>query len=154
MLNNVSLPHRLSEAPSARRQLLFAPIRRPIPLTLMVLTAIAVAASGAIHLYLWDIAYRHVATLGPLFLVQAFSAFVVALAIIATRKAVVLALAFALMIGTLLGFVLVLTTGLFGFHLGFVSGWAYLTMGAECLAVALIAVIANTLWRDAAGGEF
>jgi hypothetical protein len=114
-----------------------------------VLTAIAVTASGAIHLYLWDIAYRHVATLGPLFLVQAFSAFVVALALIAIRKAVVLALAFALMIGTLLGFVLVLTTGLFGFHLGFVSGWAYLTMGAECLAVALIAVIASILWREA-----
>jgi hypothetical protein len=150
MLSNVSAPHRLSRVSGARRPLLFAPIRRPVPLTLTVLTAIAVTASGAIHLYLWDIAYRHVATLGPLFLVQAFSAFVVALALIAIRKAVVLALAFALMIGTLLGFVLVLTTGLFGFHLGFVSGWAYLTMGAECLAVALIAVIASILWREAA----
>jgi hypothetical protein len=149
MLSNVSLPHRLSRVTGVRRSLLFAPIRRPVPLTLTVITAIAVGASGAIHLYLWDIAYRHVATLGPLFLVQAFSALVVALALVAIRRAVVLALALALMIGTLLGFVLVLTTGLFGFHLGFVSGWAYLTMGAECLAVALIAVIASILWREA-----
>jgi hypothetical protein len=150
MLSDVSLPDRLSKVSGGRRSLLLAPIRGPVPLTLMVLTAIAVAASGAIHLYLWDIAYRHVATLGPLFLVQAFSSLVVALALIAIRKAFVLALAFALMIGTLLGFVLVLTTGLFGFHLGVVSGWAYLTMGAECLAVALIAVIASILWREAA----
>jgi hypothetical protein len=112
-----------------------------------VLTALAVAASGAIHLYLWDIAYRHVATLGPLFLVQAFSAFLVALALVGVRRVFVLALAFLLMIGTLLGFVLVLTTGLFGFKLGFLSGWAYLTMGAECAAVALIAANGIILWR-------
>jgi hypothetical protein len=150
MLTDVSMSDRLSRVSAARRSLLFVPIRRPVPLTLVVLTAIAVAASGAIHLYLWDIAYRHVATLGPLFLVQAFSAFVVAAALIAIRMAVVLALAFALMIGTLLGFALVLTTGLFGFRLGVVSGWAYLTMGAECVAVALIVVIGNILWREAA----
>jgi hypothetical protein len=150
MLPDVSMSDRSSRVSDARRSLLFVPIRRHVLLTLVVLTAIAVTASGAIHLYLWDIAYRHVATLGPLFLIQAFSSFALAAVLIAVRKAIVLALAFALMIGTLLGFALVLTTGLFGFHLGFVSGWAYLTMSAECVAVALIVVICSTLWRQAA----
>jgi hypothetical protein len=141
----VSISHQT--AVSGRHSLLFAPVRGTVPLALTVLTALAVAASGAIHLYLWDIAYRHVATLGPLFLVQAFSAFLVALALVGVRRVFVLALAFLLMIGTLLGFVLVLTTGLFGFKLGFLSGWAYLTMGAECAAVALIAANGIILWR-------
>ena len=74
MLTEVVKPHRLAVSDD-RRSLLLAPVRGPVPLTLLVLTALAVAASGAIHLYLWDIAYRHVATLGPLFVVQAFSAF-------------------------------------------------------------------------------
>ena len=149
MPTDVLKPHRVALS-ADHRSLLLAPVRSPIPLTLMVLTALAVTASGAIHLYLWDIAYRHVATLGPLFLLQAFSAFVVAVALITLRRAFVVSCAFALMLGTLIGFVLVLTTGLFGFKLGFVSGWAYLTMGAECAAVALSAATGIILWRGAA----
>ena len=91
MLTEVLKPHRLALSDD-RRSLLLAPVRGPVPLTLMVLTALAVAASGAIHLYLWDIAYRHVATLGPLFLVQAFSAFLVAVALIGVRRVFVLRL--------------------------------------------------------------
>jgi hypothetical protein len=52
-------------------------------------------ASGLIHLHLWDIAYRHVKTLD------------------------------VLMAGTIIGFVLVRTVGLFGFHLTFISTEAY-----------------------------
>ena len=149
MLIEALKPHGIAVS-GDRRTLLLAPVRGPVPLTLMVLTALAVAASGAIHLYLWDIAYHHVATLGPLFLVQAFSAFIVAVALIGVRRVLVLACAFVLMLGTLIGFVLVLTTGLFGFKLGFVSGWAYLTMSAECAAVVLSAATGFVLWRGAA----
>ena len=91
------------------------------------MAALLVVSSGAIHFYLWDIAYRHVATLGPLFLVQGISAVIVALALVLLRWGVVIVAALGLMVGTLIGFVLVLTTGLFGFKLGFVSGWATLT---------------------------
>ena len=40
--------------------------------------AILIVCSGLIHLHLWGIAYRHVATLGALFLVQAVAALVLA----------------------------------------------------------------------------
>jgi hypothetical protein len=114
---------------------------------LMVVAALLVASSGAIHLYLWDIAYRHVDTLGPLFLLQFVSAVIVALALIVVRRGFVLAAALGLMVGTLVGFALVITTGLFGFKLGFVSGWATLSLVAESMAVVLLVATATLLWR-------
>ena len=130
MPTDVLKPHRVALS-ADHRSLLLAPVRSPVPLTLMVLTALAVTASGAIHLYLWDIAYRHVATLGPLFLLQAFQHVRSGYSSDRPEAGLRSALRVRLMLGTLIGFVLVLTTGLFGFKLGFVSGWAYLTMGAD-----------------------
>jgi hypothetical protein len=104
------------------RSALTARGKGPLTWPLVSLAALLVAGSGAIHFYLWDIAYRHVATFGPLFLVQGVSAVVVAAALVALRRGVVMVAAMGLMIGTLVGFTLVLTTGLFGFTLGFVSG--------------------------------
>jgi hypothetical protein len=54
------------------------------------------------------------------------------------------------MVGTLIGFVLVLTTGLFGFKLGFVSGWATLTVVAECMATVVLVTAGALLWRETA----
>ncbi len=81
--------------------------------------------SGLIHIHLWDIAYRHVATLGPLFLVQAVAALVLAVVLVATRVVVVALGCVALMLGTMVGFVLADTVGIFGFKLPVVTGWAY-----------------------------
>jgi hypothetical protein len=74
-------------------------------------------ASAFVHLHLWDIAYRHVATLGPLFLVQAVAALVAAVVLGATRLVVVMLGSVLLMLGTVGGFVLADTVGLFGFKL-------------------------------------
>jgi hypothetical protein len=118
--------------------------------SLMALAALLVAGSGAIHYYLWDIAYRHVATIGPLFLLQGTSAVIVALALVTVGRGAVVAAALALMVGTLIGFALVLTTGLFGFTLGFVSGWAYLSLVVEATATIMLSVAAYRLWRTTA----
>jgi hypothetical protein len=118
--------------------------------SLMALAALLVAGSGAIHYYLWDIAYRHVATIGPLFLLQGTSAVIVALALVTVGRGAVVAAALALMVGTLIGFALVLTTGLFGFTLGFVSGWAYLSLVVEATAIIMLSVAAYRLWRTTA----
>jgi hypothetical protein len=135
---------------SHRHSALVARGRHPISVVLSVVAGLLVASSGAIHFYLWDIAYRHVAKLGPLFLLQGISAVVVALALIGLRWGIVLVAAMGLMVGTLIGFILVLTTGLFGFKLGFVSGWAYLTVVAECAAVVVLAAAGTLLWRETA----
>jgi hypothetical protein len=132
------------------RSALLARGRTPATMSLTLLAAVLVGGSGAIHFYLWDIAYRHVATFGPLFMVQGISAVIVTLALIFVRTGYVLVAAVALMLGTLLGFVLVLTTGLFGFKLGFVSGWADLALAVETAAVVVLATAGALLWRATA----
>jgi hypothetical protein len=107
-------------------------------------------ASGAIHLDLWDIAYRNVPTLGPLFLVQVIAAFVIGITIIATRHVLALVAGAGLCAGTILGFILVRTVGLFGFKLGFSSGEANTVLVIEAIAVVLLLATAVLMWRRAA----
>jgi hypothetical protein len=108
-------------------------------------------ASGVIHAHFWDIAYRHVPTLGPLFLVQVIAAFVIGIAIVATRHLLVVAAGAALAAGTILGFILVRTVGLFGFKLGFTSGLAATVLVIEAVAVVLLTLTAWLLWRRQGG---
>jgi hypothetical protein len=116
----------------------------PVGTVLIVLAALSMVGSGLIHLYLWHSAYRHVATLGPLFLVQAVACIVLAVALAAIRRGVLLVAAVALMAGTIIGFILVTTVGLFGFTLHFISGWADLALATESAVIAL-ALIAGML---------
>jgi hypothetical protein len=105
------------------------------------------AASGAIHVHLWDIAYRNVATLGPLFLVQAIAAFVIAVAVLATRHILAVAAGLALVAGTIVGFIMARTLGIFGFKLGFSSGLANTVLIIEIVAVIMLAVTGALLLR-------
>jgi hypothetical protein len=121
--------------------------------TLFSLAAAALmVTSGAVHLYLWHLAYRHVATLGPLFLVQAAAALVLAVLVAATRRGLFLVAAAGLMAGTLLGFVLVTTVGLFGFTLHSITGWADLALGSEAAAAVLLLTAARLLLGRLDGG--
>jgi hypothetical protein len=108
-------------------------------------------ASGLIHLHLWDIAYRHVATLGPLFLVQAISALVIAVAIVATRHILAVAAGLALVVGTIIGFILARTVGIFGFKLPFSSGLANTVVIIEVVAVVTLSITGALLWRKRGG---
>ena len=94
--------------------------------------------SGLIHLHLWDIAYRHVKTLDVLFLVQVVLALLAAVALLVTRHLLVVLGAAALMAGTMIGFLLARTVGIFGFHLTFSSGLAYTVLVVEAAAVVLL----------------
>jgi hypothetical protein len=94
--------------------------------------------SGLIHLHLWDIAYRHVKTLDVLFLVQVVLALAAAAALLATRYLLVTLGAAALMAGTMIGFLLARTAGIFGFRLTFSSGLAYTVLVVEAAAVILL----------------
>jgi hypothetical protein len=114
---------------------------------LCIIDAGLLVASGSIHLHFWDIAYRHVKTLGPLFLVQVVAAFVIAAAILATRHLLAVAAGLLLMAGTIVGFILVRTVGLFGFTLTFTSGLAATVLVIEIVAVVLLAVTGMVLRR-------
>jgi hypothetical protein len=99
-------------------------------------------ASGLIHLHLWDIAYRHVKTLDVLFLIQVAACLVAAILLLAFRRLIIVLGAAALMAGTIVGFVLARTVGIFGFHLTFSSGLAYTVLVVEAAAVVLLGITA------------
>jgi len=105
-------------------------------------------ASGVIHLHLWDIAYRHVKVLDWLFLVQVVAALLAAVAVLVTRHLLVLLAAGLLMAGTIVGFILARTSGIFGFHLTFSSGLADAVLIIEAAAVILLGVTAITKARS------
>jgi hypothetical protein len=112
------------------------------------LGALLLLVSSGVHFYLYDIAYQDVATLGPLFLVQASSAIALALLLVLWPRGLVVLGAFGLMAGTIVGFILVRTLGLFGFTLTFTSGWALLTLVAESVAtLVLFLVVARLVGR-------
>jgi hypothetical protein len=112
-----------------------------------VAAAILMICSGLIHIHLWDIAYRHVKTLGPLFLVQAVAALVLAVVLVATRVVVVALGCVALMVGTIVGFILADTVGIFGFKLPVVTGWAYEALVAELLSSLVLLFLVVRSWR-------
>ena len=106
-------------------------------------------ASGLIHLHLWDIAYRHVKTLDQLFLVQVAAALVLAVALLVTRRLVVVLASMLLMAGTIVGFLLARSVGIFGFKLTFTSGLANTVLVIEIAAVILLAITAGLMRRSA-----
>ena len=106
-------------------------------------------ASGLIHLHLWDIAYRHVKTLDVLFLVQVAAAVLLALALLITRRLIVVLAALLLMAGTIVGFLLARSVGIFGFKLTFSSGLANTVLIIEIAGVVLLAVTAFAMRRAA-----
>jgi hypothetical protein len=99
-------------------------------------------ASGLIHLHLWDIAYRHVKTLDVLFLVQVVLCLLAAVTLLVTRHLLVVAGAAALMAGTMVGFVLARTVGIFGFRLTFSSGLADTVLVVEAAGVVMLVLTA------------
>ena len=97
-------------------------------------------ASGLIHLHLWDIAYRHVKTLDQLFLVQVAACLVLAIALLATRHLLVVAAAWLLMAGTIVGFILARSVGIFGFKLNITTGLANTVLIIEIAGVIMLAI--------------
>jgi hypothetical protein len=109
---------------------------------LYVCDAGLLVTSGLIHLHLWDIAYRHVKTLDVLFLVQVVLTLLTAVVLLMTRRALVSAGAAALMAGTIAGFLLARTVGIFGFRLTFISAEAYAVLVVEAAAVVMLGTTA------------
>jgi hypothetical protein len=117
-------------------------------LGLCLLEAALLITSGIIHLYLADTAYRHVKTLGPLFVVQFISAVLVAVALLATRHVLVALAAVALMAGTIVGFILARTVGIFDFTLPYSTWLANEVLVVEAAAVIIGLVTSWLLWRN------
>lgn len=114
---------------------------------LCVVQAGLLVTSGFIHLHLEQTAYRHVKTIGPLFIVQFISCLAVALALLVTRHVLVALASVALAAGTIVGFVLVRTVGLFNFKLPYSTTLANQVLAVEIAAIVVGLATAWTIWR-------
>jgi hypothetical protein len=104
----------------------------------MVLGAALVAGSGAIHLHLWLTGYRDIHIIGPLFLAQAISAFVIALAVVVSRRMTSALAAIALLAGTTGGLLFSSWHGVFGFHESLSAPFADLSLFVEGTGIAVL----------------
>jgi plastocyanin len=113
-------------------------------LTLRVAGAALLAATGAIHLDLYLTSYRHIPTIGWLFLLQVIAAFLLAAGVLATRGPLVPAAGAGFAVATLGGYLLSLWIGLFGFQevrttAGIVAGLIEIAAFATLATLVLVA---------------
>jgi hypothetical protein len=73
------------------------------------------SAVGWIHLHLWQTGYRHIPTIGPLFLAAAVSAFVIGAGLLARPSRLMGLSGIGLVTGVLAGLIVSVNLGLFGF---------------------------------------
>jgi hypothetical protein len=117
---------------------------------LFVCDAGLMIASGIIHFHLWQMpgGYRNVKTLDWLFLVQVIAAVLLAVVLLATRHLLAVAASLLLMAGTIAGFILADTAGIFGFKLPHVTGLADTVLIIEIVAIVLLAVTGWAMRRS------
>jgi hypothetical protein len=103
--------------------------------------ALLVAAAGAIHLYLWVDYFHRVHVVGALFLLNAAAGLALGATLLASRKPLVLLLAGAYAVGTLVAFVVSTRWGLFGYRETFWGSWQEAAGGLELAAALLVALL-------------
>jgi hypothetical protein len=130
---------------TAKSRRLQATATTPLLWLLFVIDAGLLITSGIIHFHLWQIAYKDVPTFRYLFLIQAAGAVLAGLVLLATRRLLIVLGCLLLMLGTIIGFVVVRTTTLFGFHLTFTSGLASTVLVVEAVAIGMLAATAGLL---------
>jgi hypothetical protein len=128
--------------------------RRVVITLALVIGAALVAWTSAIHLHLWDTGYRHIPTIGPLFLIQGIAGAVIAVVLVVSRRLFAVVAAAGFMIATIGGLLLSVNVGLFGFMDSLSAPFAGLTLivesaGTLILAGAAIALLAGTRARGA-----
>jgi hypothetical protein len=74
--------------------------------------------NGGVHLYLWEHAYREIRVIGPLFLLNAVAALLIAIALLWKPEGISAVLGLALSVGTFGAFMLAVTVGVFDFTAG------------------------------------
>jgi len=130
-------------------------LRRPGALNSRIarLTVLVLAVTGAaflvwsavIHLMLWSDGYKDISVIGPLFLIQAIAGIVIALAIVALRWLVLLAVGAATGVATATGLLLTVNVGLFGFKDSLSVPYATLSLAVEFTAAFVLLVAACVL---------
>lgn len=125
--------------------------RRTGILLCLVVGASLLAASGAIHLQLWSMGYRNIPTVGPLFLLQGISGFLLAAILLLSRRLLAIVTAAGFMIATIGGLLLSVYLGLFGFMETLAAPYAGLSLGVEASGAVVLTVAGIVLVRGRSG---
>ena len=112
----------------------------------MVLGALLVAATSLIHLHLWMTGYRHIATIGPLFLLQAIGGFALAGTLALWHRSVVAAAGILFLLGTAAGLLISTRFSLFGFKDSLGAPYAGMALVLEATGAVVLAAAAALLW--------
>jgi hypothetical protein len=115
--------------------------RRATALLLRLCCVALLAWIGYIHLHLWQEGYRQIPTDGPLFLLDAVAAFVLAAALLTWPRALAGLLAAGYTAATLGALLISLTVGLFGFRESISASFV-----TQSLAIETITVLALISW--------
>jgi hypothetical protein len=94
---------------------------------------------GALHLHLWSEGYRHIPTVGPLFLAQAIGGFALAAVVLVWPRLLAGLLGAGYMLTTLAGLVISINVGLFGFRESSSASFVVESMVLEILGAAVLA---------------
>jgi hypothetical protein len=112
----------------------------PASVALCLVGAALLVVSSVIHLHLWSTGYRHIPTIGPLFLLQGVAGIALALVISVSRRPWA-ALAGALFAASTIGGLLVsVEVGLFGFKDSLSAPDATSSLVVESAALVVLAV--------------
>jgi hypothetical protein len=96
---------------------------------------------GWIHLHLWQTGYRHIPTIGPLFLAAAVSSFVVGASWLARPSRLMGLLAIGVAAGILAGLIVSVNGGLFGFKESLSAPFAF-----ESIVLEIVTVVTGVAW--------
>jgi hypothetical protein len=130
------------------RLALTGPARLTSPLSRWAVTLLALAGaallawSGVIHLQLWSGGYRDISVIGPLFLIQGITSIVLAVALAAFRRLVLLAAGAVLAAATAAGLLLSAGIGLFGYVESLAVPYAETSLAVEFTSAAVLAAAA------------
>jgi hypothetical protein len=95
-----------------------------------------------IHVHLWQDGYRHIGTIGPLFLLQSIAGLVIGLLIIAVRRVWIAIGGAGFALATMAGFLISVEHGLFGFTDSWSAPFAHVAFVLEIVAAAVLLVAA------------
>jgi hypothetical protein len=100
--------------------------------------ALLVLAAGAVHLWLWFDYFHRVHVLGALFLANAVSAAAISAAIFLSAGVLPLIMGALYALGTLAGFFVSVTVGLFGYTESLFGTWQVIAAALEVAAVVVL----------------
>src|SRR5436305_648681 len=105
------------------------------------LAAVLLVAGGVIHYHLWEEGYRHIPTIGPLFLLNFIGSVALAAAVLFSRHRLTVTVAgIVFAAGSLAALVLSRTVGVFGFTETIWTSQAVRTLLSEVGAIATLGV--------------